>query len=348
MEQTQPNFYPKTNYVNMAESKLKLLDLEKELINKEISSMQEEYVSKPVKDKPVFDNSLIQKILAKKEELKLNSSEKERIKENLEMKKDFEMKYYMENIRDLTKANQYLEEKLEKQDQQLTVKNGEKIVIQNEIENQKQEGERLENEERLIKERKETVIHELADIETTLQSKEKKVNELQGDCHVLENNKNGLLDRIRVLEDELSTKKIELAKVVEQLSNTENKLKINTLEKENLVDLRVDKNECYRLCTDKLKTINDEKLINHSRLENYKQDLILKEAEQTKLSSEKEYHLSMYSDFKNLKDVYVRKFDQLKDKRDEVMESLLKDRSSLANIERKASETILRSRKLFS
>ena len=293
MDRTRSTFYSRKtgkgdSYSRVIDDKLKLLEMERELLSKEISQMQRSYTERAEND-DLRDSSLIRKILDRKEELKLNDLEKECYKENQRRKEDFEVRYCMENIRDLTKAGDFLEDELEKKRRTKAIKEAERIILQDKLGKYERIRNNMAQEEKIIAERKDALVSELTEMDLKLTAKEKRGTEIDVERDLLETNKRTLVGEVSVLEEQLINKKRNLSSVIDNLLKIEKEAKINSYEKENCRAIKQKNLDVIDIYSDKLKRLKDIKVTTNVDIDKYKSELDNYNAEQTKLDVDKEH-----------------------------------------------------------
>lgn len=349
MDKTRTTFYSGTSHnktgTNNNDERLKTLERERDLLNRQIVDLQISDSQNSVSQKKVDDDLLIQNLLKRKESFKFEERREE--KENVLKGDDSEMRRCLENIKDLTRANRYLEEKLTKQQNLLLTNRTEKLLAEQKLVKFEKMKETITEEEKLLETRKEEFLGDLTRIGVDLTSTEEKTKNYSSAFDSLRIGRESLIKDIATLEEELSSKKRDLADVINKQLNLEREQSINSNEKDNLENLRKTKNHCYDIYTNKLRELKELKISTDTDIERYKEAIRNKENEISVLEVEKEKNEKMHFEFRSMKNDFFSKLDKADSNREDVYRGLLRDRDNLANMEQRASETVYKGRNVF-
>lgn len=332
------------------DERLRALEYERQMLTQDLEDLRFSFTKS--REHSLIDrgmkNSAIQRIITKQKELYINKEEQDSVKENIDRKGDFEMKYYIENIRDLSKTNLYLEDQIGKQEETTNNLVNEKRIIKDRLEKHEKLKEMILEERNLLLNNKDMATKKLIQIEDDIDKTKLAVKKAENNLDKAGYEKERIRYEIKQLEEQLRLKKLDLNDILSDINEKENQLKTFKTKIEDLLEEKTSIDDKFKFYDNKLSHINGEKEsleINYNHLKN---ELSNKESYMNKVNNERKENYELLNDFKELKNRYLEKFDKLSDKRSDVYDSVLSDKSKIINIERQTNERIEKARQLFA
>lgn len=336
-------------FTDTLDSRLKLLEMERKMLNSDIDELRSNFARTNDSDFYSKGNShtLIQRVLQKQREVELNRAEENTVRADLEHKGEFELKYYVENIRDLSKANEYLEDQLAGQHKSAELIRAEKRLLEAELEKQERMKETVLRERLLVQEASLLSNEKAKEVAEAIHRTGSDVELVRGAVTRLGLERDDLTREIIALEQQLNGKKTRLGAVLSDFEAKERQVIGLSLDAQRLLDDKRTNDVNLRLYEEKLGKLSAEKEVLELGVGRIRDEAGEKDARLAKLLEEMRANENMLGDFRELKSRYVEKFDKMTAKRSNALDCVLSDKTKILNIERQTNANIEKAKNLF-
>lgn len=328
-----------------ADERLRALELERKLLNSGLKEVKIDRFTPSEETNAGLQNSLIKKILDKKFSFKLSNEEMQLDKEN-DQWEDKEAKTYIDNIRDLTKANEYLEDQLYEQDNVVFQLNRDKIILNNKLQKQFQLEKNINEENRLLREKNKGLQGGCNSTRNESDTLTANINRLTNEVVQLTNQQSTLETEIRELEITLRNKKFALREVVDSLIVKECELTKLGEKKMTFMDGQSKKEEFIKVNKGRLESLEQYRQTVKNNIKILETELELNKRKEEKVEKDKEQFEKLLSEFGELKTRYVNKLDMLNAKKGGLSQ-YLEDRSLFFSIGKDMADDVLTEKTTF-